>query len=80
MTATDGPQETSTKKDLHPDDDRALRAPARSGDKRNGLIICAEPGCPGVNDAVYRTNPKGERGVFKCAEHAFSTGRDYRTR
>lgn len=43
---------------------------------RNGYTTCDEPGCdrsPANGDALYRVNPKGEKGIFMCKEHEKAT-------
>lgn len=39
----------------------------------NAHTTCAEEGCdrsPATGWALYRTNPKGEPGIFKCIAHS----------
>lgn len=39
----------------------------------NAETPCAEEGCDrsaAQGYALYRVNPKGEKGIFKCSEHA----------
>lgn len=43
---------------------------------RTAYTVCDEDGCdrsPANGDALFRVNPKGEKGIFMCREHADAT-------
>lgn len=43
---------------------------------RNAYTPCDEPRCdrsPAKGDVLYMVNPKGEIGIFMCAEHEVGT-------
>jgi hypothetical protein len=50
------------------DDERRAR-----GIPRTQVTPCAVDGC-GKTDALFRVNPKGERGIFMCLQHARAVG------
>lgn len=52
----------------HVDDERRLL-----GIPRTSETPCAVDDCA-ATDALYRVNPKGEPGIFMCAEHARRIG------